>query len=48
LAPPRRRGLPDERLGFLPLVVRERFSVLVIDRSNARPLALIDQDPRAE
>jgi hypothetical protein len=45
---PGRLGLPEDRLGFIPLVVRDRFSVLVIDTSNARALALIDQDPWAD
>ena len=45
---PGRLGLPAERLGFLPVAVRERFLALVIDTNTGVPLDVIAQDPLAE
>jgi hypothetical protein len=43
-----RLGLPTQRLGLLPVAVRQRFLTLVIDMTTGEPLEAIEQDPSAE
>jgi hypothetical protein len=45
---PGRLGLPAQRLGFLPIVARERYLAVVIDTATGVPLEAIEQDPWAE
>ena len=44
---PDRLGLPAQRLGVLPVTVRERYLLLVIDMVTGAPLEAIEQDPWA-
>jgi hypothetical protein len=44
---PARLGLPAERLGFVPVIARERYLALVIDTTTGVPLEAIEQDPWA-
>jgi hypothetical protein len=42
---PARLGLPEERLGFLPLIARNRDLSFIVDRSSGAPLEVLDIDP---
>jgi hypothetical protein len=42
-----RLGLPAQRLGLLPVEVRQRYLTLVIDMTSGAPLEAIEQDPLA-
>ena len=44
---PSRLGLPESRLGVLPLVARNRDFSLVIDTATSQPLEVLDLDPWA-
>jgi hypothetical protein len=44
-AAPRRLGVPEERLGYLPLVARNRDMSFVVDRTSGAPLEVLDVDP---
>ncbi len=44
---PARLGLPAQRLGFVPVAVRERYLALVIDTNTGVPLDVVEQDPWA-
>jgi hypothetical protein len=38
-------GVPEDRLGFLPLVVGDRHLTVIVDASTGVPVAFIDVDP---
>ena len=42
-----RLGLPAQRLGLLPVEVRQRYLTLVIDLTTGAPLEALEQDPSA-
>lgn len=42
---PTRLGLPEERLGFLPLIARNRDLSFIVDRITGAPLDVLDIDP---
>jgi hypothetical protein len=44
---PGRLGLPAQRLGFVPVIARERYLALVVDTTTGVPLEAIEQDPWA-
>jgi hypothetical protein len=44
----KRLGLPEERLGYLPLVARNRDFAFIIDVTNGAPLEVLDVDPWPE
>ena len=45
---PMRLGLPEERLGFLPLIARNRDLSFIVDRASGTPLEALDVDPWVE
>jgi hypothetical protein len=42
---PARLGLPEERLGFVPLIARNRDLSFIVDVQNGAPLEVLDVDP---
>ena len=42
---PKRLGVPDERLGYLPLLARNRDLSFIVDVSSGAPLEVLDVDP---
>ena len=42
---PARLGVPEERLGFLPLIARNRDLSFIVDVRSGAPLEVIDVDP---
>jgi hypothetical protein len=42
------RALPRERLGFLPLIARNRDMSLVVDLASGTPVGIVDADPWLE
>lgn len=45
---PARLGLPEERLGFVPLIARNRDLSFIVDRASGAPLEALDVDPWVE
>ena len=45
---PARLGVPEERLGFVPLIARNRDLSFIVDRTNGAPLEVLDVDPWVE
>lgn len=44
-AMPARLGLPEQRLGFVPLIARNRDLSFIVDVSSGAPLDVLDVDP---
>lgn len=42
---PRRLGVPEERLGFVPMVAKNRDVSMIVDASTGAPLEVLDVDP---
>jgi hypothetical protein len=42
---PARLGIPEERLGFLPLIARNRDLSFIVDMTSGAPLEVLDVDP---
>jgi hypothetical protein len=45
---PARLGVPEERLGFLPLIARNRDLSFIVDMTSGAPLEVLDVDPWLE
>jgi hypothetical protein len=42
---PAKLGVPEERLGFLPMIAKNRDVSIVVDAATGAPLEVLDVDP---